>query len=191
MELGEQFVRPLNRAGHHLGKEGYVERVFQQILFRRHPSPVHLDGVTHGLEGVEGKANRQNDRQQWRVKAEAEEVRCAAEGAGQEVEIFEYNEEAQVAEEADSQIQTAARGLLCFFYLQASHVIDKRDAPDHPDVAGDPTHVEVVAGEEQDDFARGPTGDQKQQPHDDEKEQELKAIKKHGTCPLIVLQPSG
>src|SRR5882757_7029482 len=189
MELGQQFVRALNGSSHHLGKEGHVQRVLQQILFCRHSAPVHLDGVTHSLEGVEGKAYGQNDCQQRRVIAQAEEMRRAAKGAGQEVEIFEQDQQPDVAEETQTQVQTAARGQLRFFYLQTGHVVDEGDAPDYPDVASAPAHVEVVAGEEQDDFARGPAGSQKQEPHDYEKEQKLKAIEEHGSCPSAAETP--
>src|ERR1700729_319047 len=75
MELGQQLVWALNGAGHHLREEGYVERVFEQILFCRHSAPIDLDGVTHRLKSVEGKTDGQDDRQQRRVIAKAEEMR--------------------------------------------------------------------------------------------------------------------
>src|SRR6201992_1118175 len=67
MKLRQQFIGPLYGPGHHLREEGDVESVFKQIFFRRNPAPVNLDGVAHGLEGVEGKTYRQNDSEQRRI----------------------------------------------------------------------------------------------------------------------------
>ena len=49
----------------------------------------------------------------------------AAEGAGQKVEILENDQQGQVAKQAYAQVETAAPGLLRFFYLQAGHVVDQ------------------------------------------------------------------
>ena len=65
------------------------------------------------------------------------------------------------------------------FYLQAGEIVDNRDAPDHENVAGAPARVEVVTGDQQNNFARGAPRDQQEQPHHDKKEQELKAIEEH------------
>ena len=97
------------------------------------------------------------------------EVRRAAKRAGQKIEILENDQESHVAKQAYSQVQTPPRGLLRFFDLQAGDIVDHRDGPDHKDVARAPAHVEVVAGDEQNDFAGGAARDQEKQPHHDKK----------------------
>src|SRR6202044_2281041 len=108
---------------------------------------------------------------------------CAAHRAGQEIEILENEQKRYVAKEAYPQVEAAAPLLLRLFYLQAGHIVDHRDGPDHEDVAGPPAHIEVVAGGQQNDLAGSPPRNQNQQPHHDKKEQKLKAIEEHGVCP--------
>src|SRR5271154_2557854 len=100
MKLRQQLVRTFDRSGNHLREEGDVERVFQQALLRRHSPAVNLDGVAHGLKGVERQADRQKDRQQRRVELQSKKMRCDAERAGQKVEILEHHQKSDVAKQA-------------------------------------------------------------------------------------------
>src|ERR1700678_2325402 len=183
VKLGQELQRALNGSGNHLRKEGYLERVLPQVLLRRYPAPVDLNGVAHRLKGVKGKSDRQDDCQQRWVVLQTKEMARAAEGAGEKVEIFENDQESQIAKQTQAQVKTAAPHPLRFLYLEAGHVVDQRDSPDDKDVPRAPAHVEVVAGDEQDDSARSAAGEEKKQPHNNEKEQELKAIEEHGECP--------
>ena len=50
-------------AGDELGKQGDEGAEIDDVPLRPGVSPVHIDGVAHGLEGVEGDADGQVDAQ--------------------------------------------------------------------------------------------------------------------------------
>ena len=53
VKLVEHILRPLYRAGHELGVEHDVERVYPEMPLRLLVAPTHLDGVAHGLKRME------------------------------------------------------------------------------------------------------------------------------------------
>src|ERR1700761_7075621 len=129
MKLGQQFIGALDRPGNHLRKEGYVERILQKIFFRRNPAPVDLNGVAHRLEGMKRQPNRQNDRQQGWIVVQAEQASGVVQRAGQEIEIFEDDQQRDVAEQAYAEKKAAPIEGFGFFNLQPGHIVDKRDGP--------------------------------------------------------------
>src|ERR1700761_422899 len=116
-------------------------------------------------------------------------MRSAVHRAGEEVEGLKDDEQAKIADEAYSEIETATSGPLCQFDLQAGDKIDDGDAPDDPDVAGAPAHVEVVAGDEQDDLAGGSARGEEEQPHHDKEQEELEAIEEHDAPSTAAVGP--
>src|SRR5438045_3988719 len=61
-KLVDHVLRALNGSGDELRIEHYVQRINTKIAFRWLVSAIHLDGVTHRLECVKGKADRQEYR---------------------------------------------------------------------------------------------------------------------------------
>jgi hypothetical protein len=99
--------------------------------------------------------------------------------SGQEIEVLEENQKADVTEKAEIEIEPAKTLLLCLLNLQAGKVIQQGDAPDHKDVSGAPAHIEVVAGDENNDSSHRAPRAQDEGPHQDKENQELKAIEEH------------
>ena len=81
-----------------LGEEGHEGAEFDEVLLHAPVPPVHVDGIAHGLEGVEGNAD--GERQPKRGDGDAGD---AAEGLREEIEILEEEQKQQVDDRVDGQ----------------------------------------------------------------------------------------
>jgi len=52
---------PLDRPGHQLGEEADVEHQVRQIRGSAQTSPVNVDRIAHGLEGIKRDSDRQDN----------------------------------------------------------------------------------------------------------------------------------
>jgi len=93
-------VRPDDRPGNELWEEGNKEQEIDEITGRRELPPVDVDGVAHGLEGVERNAYRQ----QQLVQGQAERKKLV-EAMGKKVVVLEDGEQAKVARQAENEEQ--------------------------------------------------------------------------------------
>ena len=147
--LRQEVARRHDRAGHQVREERDEQHEIKQVLLRRDAPPVDIDGVTDGLEGVEGDADGQDHLEDGKRCAGAQRVDAGFHGLEEEVGVLEIEEQAKVAHDADRQEQPApARGGQGF---QASRdqVVDDGGHTDDEGQPVVPAGVEIEAGAQQ------------------------------------------
>ena len=82
-----------NGTGNELGEQGDKGAEVDDVALGPGIAPVHVDGVAHGLEGVEGDADGQVDTQH-RHKGQADGL----ERGGQEIPVLEEQQQEQIKE---------------------------------------------------------------------------------------------
>ncbi len=154
VKLMEEILRAFDGAGDLLRIEEDVERIDAEVAFGALMAAIHLDGVTHGLERVEGQANREEDVQEFCVIAEAERGGEAHDFFLGEIGIFEEGQHADVGDEADDEIKFAAEAL-GGLDEKTGDVINEDEAGEHQNVFGHERHVEIATGQEEQGPAKG------------------------------------
>ena len=94
--MRQQVRRPLDGAGHQLREEADICEELYDVVSRRQFLPVHIDGITQGLEGVETDADGKYDLQRHPVGMQPYEAEQVLKTLGEEVEILEYSENAEI-----------------------------------------------------------------------------------------------
>ncbi len=77
--------------GDELGEHGHVHPEVQEVPLHLSLAPVHIDGVGHGLEGVEGDADGQPQGEQRDLCAQDR-----VHAPNQEIRVFEEAQHPQV-----------------------------------------------------------------------------------------------
>ncbi len=101
--LGKQVGGPFNRPGHQLGEQGNKEGIIQKALGRDQLSAIHVDGVAHGLEGIERDAHRQDNVEVKVSRTEPHRHQQGFRAAHKEIEVFKEPEDAEVDHHADGE----------------------------------------------------------------------------------------
>ena len=148
MELRQEVVGPLDRAGHHLGKEEHVDGVDEKVPLGLPAPPVDLDGVAHRLEGVKREPDGQRETEEHGVRGHPEGAAQSRDVLAEEVEVLEDAQDSDVGDEADEQ-DALSRGTLGSVDQEAGRVIDCDQHEQNDDVGGNERHVEVAAGDEE------------------------------------------
>ena len=132
------------------GKNATKAKNADQVARRLDLAAVDVDRVAERLERVEGDADGQRDPQGGGVHLEAQRRQEFREGRGEEVEVLEEPEEAQVHGEADPQEQAPSSPVLRPPEPESDDVVDDRAEHDQREEAPIPPSVEEVArGEDQ------------------------------------------
>jgi hypothetical protein len=63
MKLVQNMLRPLDGARHQLRVKHHIQCINAEMFLRFLITTIYLDGIAHGLEGMERKTDRQNDLQ--------------------------------------------------------------------------------------------------------------------------------
>ena len=87
----------LDGTSHQLGEECDIKGEVEQVGSGLGVSPVDIDCVAQGLEGLERDADRKNDVQGDRIGLIVEEgLKKPGEAGGEEIEVFENPQDSQV-----------------------------------------------------------------------------------------------
>ena len=103
LQLGKEVFRPLDGPGHQLGEIGDKQGERDEIPLRGQLSPVDVDGVAEGLEGIKRDAHRQNDVQHGDGPGDGDRPAEGGEGLAEEIEILEEKQQPQIHHQADGQ----------------------------------------------------------------------------------------
>ena len=179
VELVEDVLGSFDGAGHQLRVEHDIEGVDPEVPFGGMMSAIDLDRITHGLKGVEGEADGQNDVQERQGKGRpAGLVKQVVDIVYEKIVIFEKRQDADIGDDAHDEEPFAlfAPGI---FDKDAGDIVDDDGKDQDQDIDRDEVHVEYAAGDKQ--VQPSPfMGQQKiDQGHYREKDQKLKRIKKH------------
>jgi hypothetical protein len=111
---------------------------------------VHIDRVAEGLERVEADAHRQQHVEEREIDLHAEQARCRLlRRLDEEVVVLEGAEQAQVADEAQTEEELARAGRRRSTEPDAHQVVEQRRRQDQPEVAPVPRGVEDARRDEQ------------------------------------------
>lgn len=113
-------------------------------------APVHINGVSHRLKGVEGDTHRQ---QHIEVKAVVEfSAHVLQQGfdlRAKEIEVLEGEQQAQIGRYAEPEESPFARFVFRFGNLDGRDVVNDGGTDNQEDVPRIPKHVEVVTRHQQ------------------------------------------
>jgi len=176
-ELGQEAGGTLDGACHQLREKGHVQGEIPEVPFRLLFAAVDVDGIAQCLEGVEGDAHRQQHFE--RRQGNPVEVKEELEIRREEVEIFESEKHAEIADQAHQQKECSAAGGLAAADAEGGRVIEHRGSEQEYQVVGLPASVEVVARSEQ-KYPPEAEGQGKIPHHDNGEEyNEVERIKEH------------
>ena len=101
-------MAPLDGPRNHLRKKGVEDRKGDEVAAGRGHSPVNVEDIAQGLEGVKGDAHRQDDLQQHRAGLEARGREQRPGRLDEEAEILEKSQDGETETDAEDQEITAA-----------------------------------------------------------------------------------
>jgi len=99
-DLWKEMHRADDRAGDQVREERDEQREIKHAALCTQIAAININGVGDAFEGEEADADRQHDAQGQRVRVEMQQTR---EGVGEEVEVFEEAEYAEVEHDRASQ----------------------------------------------------------------------------------------
>ena len=143
-ELRHQLRRAHDRTGHQVRKEGHEQRVIEQVLCRRRAPQVHVQGVRHGRERIEGDAHRQDDVVVGRVIGDADRRDEGGEVIEQELSVLEIPQHAEVRDHRQQHPGVAAGGPFCFHEALRGIPVDHGRHPQQDHERRIPRRVEQV-----------------------------------------------
>jgi len=101
-ELGQELLGAHDGPRHQLREEGHEGRELEEAVLRLEAPSVDVDRVAQRLERVEADPDGQDDAQRQRIDAPAELRRERAQAVGEEVEVLEEAQQAEVRRQAGS-----------------------------------------------------------------------------------------
>ena len=140
-------------AGDELGEQGDKSAEVENGALGTGVAPVHIHGVAHGLEGVEGDADGQMDAQNGGVDADG------LQRAGQKVPILEEHQQQKVEEDRaahDHLGRRDAAGLFIVLHQQAVGEVDDGGQEHDQHIFLLPPVIEEQGGHQQDQVAELP-----------------------------------
>ncbi|WP_241738943.1 hypothetical protein [Pontibacter beigongshangensis] len=183
-ELCEQVFCPFDGPGHQLWEEGDEEGEDARVALGPDAAVVDVDGVAHGLEGVEGDAHGQQQPEGGGGVVQAQQAGQVTGGRAEEVQVLEGEEDAQVGDEAEPEPGLAPVPLLVGVaaHHAAAGVVDEGGEGQQQGVVHAPAHVEGVAGRQQQGPAEAVGQQVVEQHHGREEDQELEGVEQHGAA---------
>src|SRR6266513_2818759 len=106
-------------------EERHVEHVVERIVCRLHFSAIHIDRVAHREKGVERDSHRQNHVEHWKARLHSEEMQNVFERAGEEVEILENGQDAEIHDHAERKKDPALGWITLALKPERAPVIEK------------------------------------------------------------------
>src|SRR5690606_24738014 len=109
-----------NRSGYELWIKHHVQCINPEVPFWLLVTPIHFDGITHGLKGVERKSNRQQDMigiinhpGQYRLgnypfqvrdhRPETNSLQNVVDGILEKIVVFKKTENSDIRDQTDDQ----------------------------------------------------------------------------------------
>lgn len=169
VEVGEEVVSADDGAGDELGEEGEKEGVIEGIADGSLLAAVNVDDVGEALKDMEADADGEDD---FKWEAEAEE------GFGEEVEVFEEDENAEIDGDAGDEPETAG-GSGGAGDEEAGGEVDEGDGYEQGEEFEVPGGVEVVAGGEEPEAAEGKRESVEDGEDGEEEAEEMESVKEH------------
>ena len=148
--------------------------------------PVHIDGVAHGLEGIERNTHGQDQPQLRDLVGKPRGSANGVDGACKKVKVFEGEQQSQIAENADQKQQLHQGAIAAVrFHAQAAAIIQHRGNQQQHDQRGIGVHVEEIGGRQKPVFPVF-VGQQPVDGHHNGKEdQKNTGIKIHSSTPMF------
>ena len=103
LQLGDELVAPLDGPRNQLREKGVEDRKGDEVAAGRSRSPVNIEDIAQGLEGVKGDAHRQDDLQQHRAGLEARSRKQRPGRLDEEAEILEKSQDGETETDAEDQ----------------------------------------------------------------------------------------
>ena len=177
-DRAEQALRTFDRPRHQLREEAHVGGELGEGAPRRKVPAVHLDRVGHGLEGVEGDADREQHVEEREGGGDTQRRGQTVAALREEVPVLEEAEQAQVRRAAEADPASARAPV--FRGLEASRdpVVHRRREEEQRHVAPLPPGVEEVGGHEQQRVLRREAAAQQQRErqHRGQEEREIERV---------------
>jgi hypothetical protein len=95
-ELRQKIGGPHDRTGYELRKERHVQQHVDRSPADRHLAAIHIGDVGDAVKRVERDPDGQDDLEERQLACEAEQLRQLVRRDDEEVEIFEYAQQAEM-----------------------------------------------------------------------------------------------
>ena len=150
--MAEKIGRPFNGSGDQLGKERHKGGKINEVARGPHLAPINIQRIGHGLEGVKGYSDRQDDVQMAHRGIDSDLLEQHDQIVRKEIEVFEEPQHAQTRGHADHHRDFAAALVVaCIPDNQPGGVVDGRGDENQREKAPIPPAIEKVAGNQQQD----------------------------------------
>src|SRR3989344_7007737 len=177
-ELMQEILRPLDRSGDQLGEEHDVERIDTEVPFRLLYPPIHLDGVAHSLEGVEGESDGKDDGKCLDRVVPVEELRQSVQICAEEIEVLEESKKTDVSDDGEDEEPLPPLSL-ALGDVYPCKIVDDDGRGQDENIGRYEGHVKDATGEEE-ECPSDTMGEKKIQRRDDgETDEELEGVEKH------------
>src|SRR3989338_4418235 len=177
-ELMQQILRPLDGTGDQLGEEHDIEGVDAEVPLGLLYPPIHLDGVTHRLEGVEGETDGKDDGKCLDRVVPVEELRQSVQICAEEVEILEESKKTDISDDGEDKEPLSPLSL-ALGDVDTGKIVDDDGRGQDENIGRYEGHVKDATGEEE-ECPSDTVGEKKIQRRDDgEKDEELEGVEKH------------
>ncbi len=172
VELRQEIISAHDRPGDQLREEAHEGRIVEQVAPRMHMPAIDVQRVAQALEGIEADTDRQDQPQRHRIGLDACGMQQGHEGIGEEIEVFEGEQQRQVHEQADHDDQLAPVRVRRRLHRQPGAVIEHGREGEQQGEARIPGAVEDVAGDQQHDLAVAVARERPIEREDDREEDE-------------------
>ena len=180
VDLGEEILRPDDRSGDEMGKEGQEERKSRQASCRRHVAAIDVDIIGNPLEGIEADADRQNEVEKQLVGTEGKD---GGEAREEKIDVFEDTERPEIAGDGHRKRQpppVAGRAI----DDDARQEVEQRRTGEKKDESDVPKAVEDKSRDGQSDDG-GPPRQGKIPDRDDQKEKPVGQRREQHAGPIL------
>src|SRR5439155_2578742 len=119
IELVEQIPRSNDWPGHEVGEKENERKIAHRIVDCVELPAIHIDRVAERLKGIKTDPHRKDDLQGHRRSVQPEQRAETSERIGEEIEVFEGGEDAQIRQERQQDPRASLPLVLLFFEGEA------------------------------------------------------------------------
>ena len=179
-ELRHEVFAAFNGAGDKLRKKRNEQRVDAKVLLYFDIAAVYVYYIRKALEGIKRYTDREDDIQRAGMDRYADQRERLRNRLGKEVKVFEEEQYQQRYGNADGKNPFAcAIGAGGVGEQSCGKIGLQRDTGDQDDQLRIPAHVEIVAGDEQQNPAEPMRQRKIGEENNDEEDSELPGVKQH------------